>query len=128
VTQSQFSAHLAAQSAQRQSLNDLQRWIADHLDQDLRVETLAAQSLMSPRNFARAWLREVGVTPARYVERLRLESARWHLEDSSATVEQIALRCGFGTAETMRRSFLRCLGTSPSEYRRRFQSSAAITA
>ena len=76
---------------------------------------------MSPRHFARVFSAEVGITPARYVERIRLEAARRRLEESRDGVEVVAAACGFGTAETMRRSFLRALGTSPTEYRRRFQ-------
>ncbi len=122
--QAQFSAQFAEQTAQRDSLRDLQRWIAANPGDDLRVEALAARAAMSPRHFARVWHAEVGTTPARYVERVRLEAARRRLEESDATAEGIAAGCGFGTAETMRRTFLRALGTPPSEYRRRFRSAA----
>jgi transcriptional regulator GlxA family with amidase domain len=127
-TQAQFSAHLATQTAQRDSLRELQRWIASNPQDDLRVEALAARTAMSPRHFARTFHEEVGTTPARYVERVRLEAARWRLEDTDATAESIATDCGFGTAETMRRGFLRALGTSPAEYRRRFRSAATLGA
>ena len=76
---------------------------------------------MSPRNFARAFSREVGLTPAAYVEAVRLERARMALEATAVPLEQIALRCGFGTPETMRRAFHRRLRVSPSEYRDRFR-------
>ena len=122
--QAQFSAHLAAQSAQRDGLRELQRWIAANPQDDLRIEALAARILMSPRHLARTFQRELGTTPARYVERVRLESARRRLEETGATAESIAAGCGFGTAETMRRSFLRALGVSPAEYRRRFRTTA----
>jgi len=126
--QAQFSAQLAAMTAQRHSLRDLQRWIADNPGCDLRVDVLAARAAMSPRHFARAFRDEVGVTPARYVERVRLEAARWRLEESDEPIAAIAEACGFGTDETMRRSFLRALGTFPSEYRRRFRSTVPISA
>ena len=79
---------------------------------------------MSPRNFARAFRAQTGITPARYVERVRLEAARRWLEESGEPISAVARACGFGTAETMRRSFLRALQVGPSEYRRRFQSTA----
>ena len=80
---------------------------------------------MSPRHFARSFRAEVGVTPARYVERLRLEAARRRLEESEEPVGSVATACGFGTDETMRRVFLRALGVGPAEYRRRFHTTAA---
>jgi len=80
---------------------------------------------MSPRHFARLFRIETGVTPARYVESIRLEAARRALEDSAQPVSAVALTCGFGTAETMRRSFLRALGVGPAEYRRRFHPSGS---
>ncbi len=83
---------------------------------------------MSPRHFARSFRAEVGLTPARYVERLRLEAARRRLEESGEPVAAVALACGFGTAETMRRAFLRALGVGPAEYRRRFHTAAVPTA
>ena len=76
---------------------------------------------MSPRNFARAFKREVGMTPAVYVETLRVERARVLLESTHAQVDDVAGRCGFGTVETMRRSFRRRLGVSPGHYRDRFR-------
>jgi transcriptional regulator GlxA family with amidase domain len=119
--QSQFSAQLAGQLAERQPLSELQAWVADHLAEDLSVERLAGRVAMSPRNFSRTFRREVGVTPARFVERVRVEAARRLLEESTLSVDEVAARCGFGTAETMRRSFLRSLHVSPTEYRHRFR-------
>ena len=120
--QSQFSAQLASQMAEREPLRDLQAWIVEHPHEDLRIEALAARAAMSPRNFARAFHREVGMTPARFVERARLEAARRHLEDTTSGVDEIAADCGFGTAETMRRAFLRSLAINPSAYRERFRT------
>ena len=120
--QSQFSVQLSQQTASREPIRDLQWWILDHLDDDLSVEALAERVAMSPRNFARVFTREIGVTPARYVEIARVEAARRRLEESSSSVEEIADRCGFGTAETMRRAFLRNVRVPPADYRDRFRT------
>jgi transcriptional regulator GlxA family with amidase domain len=119
--QSQFSAQLSARAAERQPLRELQGWIADNLDADLSVDALAARVHMSARNFARAFRREVGVTPAAYVEAARVEQARVALEQSNAPIEAVAQRCGFGTVETMRRAFHRRLAVGPAAYRSRFR-------
>jgi transcriptional regulator GlxA family with amidase domain len=119
--QAQFSSHLTAQLAERRPLRELQSWIADNLDADLRVETLAERAAMSPRNFARFFRREIGMTPAAYVEELRVERSRQLLEDSADPIDLISARCGFGTPETMRRAFGRRVGVSPVQYRARFR-------
>jgi transcriptional regulator GlxA family with amidase domain len=124
--QAQFSASLSGQSASRPGIRELQAWIAEHLDRDLSVAALAERSFMSPRNFARVFAAEVGVTPAVYVERLRLERARALLETTNLQHEEIAQRCGFGTVETLRRAFGRRLRVSPSEYRSRFATAEVI--
>ena len=123
--QAQFSAQLRRPPAGRESLRELQAWLPAHLDEDLSVEALAQRAFMSPRNFARAFRREIGVTPAAYVTDLRLERARQELETGDTAVETVARRCGFGTVETMRRTFRRRLNTSPAEYRQRFQTTGA---
>jgi transcriptional regulator GlxA family with amidase domain len=120
--QSQFSAPLSAQLAADDGLGALHGWMADHLDADLRVERLAARAGMSPRTFARVYAAKLGTTPAKTVERLRVEAARRALEDGGAPIKRIAHRCGFGDEERMRRAFVRRLGVSPSEYRERFAS------
>jgi transcriptional regulator GlxA family with amidase domain len=121
--QAQFSSHLSAQLAERRPLRELQAWIADNLDADLRVEALAGRAAMSPRNFARFFSRETGMTPAAYVEVLRVERARQLLEEGGDPVELVAAQCGFGTPETMRRAFARRVGVAPAEYRARFKRS-----
>ncbi|AYN38424.1 GlxA family transcriptional regulator [Streptomyces dangxiongensis] len=119
--QAQFSAQLAAQTARREPLRDIQQWITEHPDGDLGVEALAARAALSPRHFARAFRAETGMTPGRYVDRVRLEHARRLLEDTTDGIGQVARASGHGTPEAMRRAFLRTLGTSPAEYRRRFR-------
>ncbi|TGN76330.1 GlxA family transcriptional regulator [Streptomyces bauhiniae] len=118
--QAQFSAQLAAQTASREPLREVQRWITEHPDADLSVDALAVRARLSPRHFARAFTAETGTTPGRYVDRVRLEHARRVLEDTSASVEEVARASGYGTPEAMRRAFLKALGTAPAEYRRRF--------
>jgi transcriptional regulator GlxA family with amidase domain len=120
--QSQFSATLAAQRAGREPLREIQRSVLEDVGGDHCVEAMAARAHMSVRHFARAFRAETGVTPARYVERVRLEAARRCLEDTAEPIATVALACGFGTAETMRRAFIRALEVSPAEYRRRFHT------
>lgn len=120
--QSQFSSHLAAQASEETPLGDLQDWILDNLDRDLSVDALAERAVMSPRTFARAFARECGTTPAKFVERARLDAARRALEDSADPLTVIAGRCGFGHAETMRRVFQRHFNVSPQDYRRLFRA------
>jgi transcriptional regulator GlxA family with amidase domain len=120
--QSQFSAALSAQAADREPLRDLQAWIAEDPGRDCSVPALARRVAMSPRNFARVFAREVGTTPGQFVERVRVEAARRRLEESTDGVDNIASRCGFGTAETMRRAFLRTVHVPPSAYRSRFRA------
>jgi transcriptional regulator GlxA family with amidase domain len=123
--QAQFSAQLAAQAADRAPLRELQAWIPDHLDDDLSVAALASRASMSDRNFARAFRREIGMTPGAYVESARVERARIALETGDLPVEAVALQAGFGTVETMRRAFRRRVGVSPNDYRTRFRKQAA---
>ncbi|MEU5113556.1 GlxA family transcriptional regulator [Streptomyces longwoodensis] len=119
--QAQFSAQLAAQTARRDPLREVQRWITEHPADDLSVEALAARARLSPRHFARAFRDETGTTPGRYVDRVRLEHARRLLEDTADGVEEISRASGYGTPEAMRRAFVKALGTPPAEYRRRFR-------
>ncbi|MFI9340742.1 GlxA family transcriptional regulator [Streptomyces sp. NPDC052773] len=123
--QAQFSAQLAAQTARREPLRDVQQWITEHPAADLSVEALAARARLSPRHFARAFRAETGTTPGRYVDRVRLEHARRLLEDTTDGVEEISRASGYGTPEAMRRAFVRALGTSPAEYRSRFRPALA---
>jgi transcriptional regulator GlxA family with amidase domain len=118
--QSQFSTALSLQSSDRKQIEEIRSWVVDHLEQDLPVEKLAARAGMSPRNFARIFLKDTGTTPARFVERLRVEAARRRLEESRDKLEKIANDCGFGSITTLRRSFVRALHVPPADYRNRF--------
>ena len=120
-SQAQFSVALSAQAAERKSLQELQAWIAENLSRDLSVEVLAGRAAMSARNFARVFARELGQTPARYVEQVRVEAARTQLASTDDGVEQIAERCGFSSAELLRRCFLRHFKVAPSQYRKHFR-------
>jgi transcriptional regulator GlxA family with amidase domain len=118
--QSQFSTQLQIQSTDNAPLAELQAWMADHLAEDLSVSALARRVAMSPRNFARIFSQSLKTTPARLVQRMRIEAARRRLEESEEGVKTIAAECGFGTAEAMRRAFLREVHVPPSAYRSRF--------
>ena len=95
--------------------------MAENLRRDLSVESLASRAAMSPRNFARVFAREVGTTPARFVEQLRLEAARRWLETGRQSLDEVAAASGFGSSELMRRAFHRAMGISPGAYRDRFK-------
>ena len=118
--QAQFSAALALQDDGR--FDTLHCWIGAHLSGDLSLALLADQAGMSERSFSRRYLEATGQTPSRAVETLRVEAARSLLLDSQLPVKRVAQRCGFGSEETMRRSFLRLLAATPQEYRARFGS------
>jgi len=119
-SQSQFSASLSLQASDRAPMRDLQVWLLDNLREPLTVERMAAQVGMSPRNFARVFAEQIGMTPARFVSQVRVEAARRRLEESSQPIELIAEECGFGSAESMRSAFQRLMHVSPQEYRKRF--------
>jgi transcriptional regulator GlxA family with amidase domain len=120
--QTQFSAMLTQQLSSKQQIKDLQSWIMSNLKSNLSVEILAERAAMSPRNFARVFSIDVGMTPGKYVEGLRVESSRRYLEETSLTMEQIAYKCGFGTADAMRKIFHRSMDMSPFAYRSLFGS------
>ena len=116
---SQFSVLLQSQAAERQPLRDLMVWAAENPRENLSVNSLASRVNMSVRNFSRTFRREMGQTPARYVESLRVEAARRLIEDTDIRLDQVARECGLGSGNSMRRSFLRVSGIAPSDYRQR---------
>lgn len=114
--QSQFSGLLEL-GGRSSRFATLVGWIGENLSEPLTVERLAERAAMSPRNFARAFLREMDMTPAKAVEHLRVAAARDAVEDGAGTFDEIAQQTGFGDAGRMRRSFLRLLGQSPRSLR-----------
>ena len=117
--QAQFSAALSLQSAD-DHFADLHGWLAGHLAENLSLSRLAARAAMSERTFLRRYREATGLTPARAIERLRIEAARQLLAETRLSAKRIAVRCGFGSEETMRRSFVRLQGVSPQDFRQRF--------
>ena len=115
--QSQFSALLEMESPEGR-FGPLLEWARDRLTEPLSVEQLAERAAMSPRNFARRFREETGSTPARAIERLRVEAAREWIEAGKEPVEQIARRAGFRDPDRMRRAFLRAFGQPPQALRR----------
>ncbi|PLZ02212.1 AraC family transcriptional regulator [Burkholderia sp. WAC0059] len=119
--QAQFSAPLSMQK-ESDRFAELHAWMAGHLAADLSVPALAGRAGMSERSFMRHYRTETGRTPARAVEQIRVEAAQRQLGETSWSVKRIAARCGFGSEETMRRSFVRAIGVTPQAYRERFAS------
>lgn len=121
--QSQFSGYIKWREVRsRPDIQELQTWMLGHPGEDLSVQALADRLGMSPRNFARLFRSETGETPAQFAERARADAARCKLEQSSLPVEIIAVECGFGNAERMRRTFQRLFSINPHDYRERFRS------
>jgi transcriptional regulator GlxA family with amidase domain len=120
--QAQFSTQLSAQRPQRDVLREVQEWIADHLHEDLGLPVLAAQAALSERHFSRLFRAETGMTVSAYVEAARIEAARRLLESTRDGLDRIARTCGFGTVETMHRTFNRTIRVTPGEYRRHFSA------
>ncbi|GAA5443756.1 HTH-type transcriptional regulator CdhR [Microbulbifer sp. NBRC 101763] len=117
--QQQYSTHLMNQ-LQSDRFAGLVEWIYQNLKEPLTVERLAQESAMSPRNFARCFSRELGVTPARFIESIRVEKACQLLSEQNLSQERVACLCGFQSQEQLRRTFRRHKGILPSEFRRRF--------
>ncbi|BBX96615.1 GlxA family transcriptional regulator [Mycobacterium lacus] len=118
--QTQFAAPVWMPRAKRTSIREVQEAIEAEPGGPHSIDDLARRAAMSPRHFTRLFTDEVGEAPGRYVERIRTEAARRQLEETDDTVVAIAARCGFGTAETMRRNFIRRVGIPPDQYRRAF--------
>lgn len=124
--QSQFSSYLSNEAFQRTDLRELQSWIVANLHTDLKVEAMAERLAMSPRNFARVFLNETGMTPAKFVETARIDQARHFLETTELSIESVADKTGFKDPERMRRTFLRQLGVNPQNYRQRFSRATSL--
>lgn len=121
--QSQFSAALSLQATDRKPLRELESWVLDNLNKPLTVPVLAQRVAMSARNFARVFSKEMKTTPAKFIERLRVEAARRRLEESQNSMETIASECGFANVNSMRNVFQRALKIPPGQYRRHFRHS-----
>jgi transcriptional regulator GlxA family with amidase domain len=119
--QTQFSIALESQKSEREPLRDLLTWATEHPAADLSVEAMAQRIQMSPRNFSRVFRQEMGNTPARFVERMRLDIARQKLEETDVTLDEVSRKCGFAGYNSMRRAFVRLLKVTPSDYRLRFR-------
>lgn len=118
--QSQFSGYLTREASSRSDLRDLQSWIMQNPEEDLKVDMLADRMAMSSRNFARLFTAETGMTPAKFVEMVRIDAARNLLELTKFSIDNIADSSGFKDPENMRRAFIRQLGINPRDYRKRF--------
>jgi transcriptional regulator GlxA family with amidase domain len=118
--QSQFASPVWVPRAERSGVRAAQARIDLAPADNHCISSLADAAAMSVRHFARVFRDEVGVTPARYVEQIRVEAARRELEQTDDNLEVVAARCGIGSAETLRRAFLRRLNVTPEAYRRRF--------
>lgn len=118
--QSQFSAHLAAQTSERSGVREVQDHVLANLKDDLSVPVLASRAGMSDRSFARIFRSETGTTPAEFVENARIDAARRLAEESDLPAKRLAAAVGYASADGFRRAFARRLGVSLVEYRRRF--------
>lgn len=121
--QQQYSEPLRFQTRARDRFADLIAWIDAHLHEALSIDVLAAQAGLSPRHFSRRFREQFGCTPAEYVERTRLDQACERLLGSSTTIDAIARRLGYASADVFRRRFEQRFGLTPGEYRRHFSAS-----
>jgi transcriptional regulator GlxA family with amidase domain len=126
--QAQYSHMLSHQAITSQPLRELQVWMLQHLRDDLTVESLAERIGVSARHFTRVCLRETGMNPGQFVDRMRVEAAQQIIDSSSRGLKEIAGSCGFKSADAMRRTFLRVLSVTPAEYASRFKSTLARAA
>jgi transcriptional regulator GlxA family with amidase domain len=120
--QAQYSHMLSHGAFTSQPLRELQVWMLQHLREPLTVETLAERIGMSARHFTRVCLRETGMNPGQFVDRMRVEAAQQAIDSSSRGLKDVADSCGFRSADAMRRTFLRVLGVTAAEYASRFKS------
>jgi transcriptional regulator GlxA family with amidase domain len=125
--QMQFSRDGEAAPAGRSVLQSVQRWVVANPAEDHGVGRLAERAGLSPRHFARLFRDEIGVTPAAWIEAVRIEAARRLLEAGETPPKQVAARCGFSDPDTLRRAFARRVGVTPAEYRKRFAAPQAVS-
>lgn len=123
-TQSQFSVQVGTEPSDAEGIGEIERYIFEHLDRDLRIEALAGRFGMSARTFNRAFTRRLGLGPGRFVEQCRVERARRYLEETDEPVSEIAERCGYASSDGLRLAFERNLSVTPRAYRKRFASAA----
>jgi transcriptional regulator GlxA family with amidase domain len=119
--QAQYSHMLSRQAVASEPLRELQVWMLEHLKEDLTVEKLAERIGMSARHFSRVCLRETKMNPGQFVDRMRVEAAQQMIDSSSMGLKEIADTCGFRSADSMRRTFLRVIGITAGEYTERFK-------
>lgn len=119
-SQSQYSAVLTHQNTDHKPIQDACDWINEHLHETISIDELSEKISMSPRNFARVFVRETGITPAKYIDKLRVETACRYLVDSRLLLKEIANLCGFGSVDNMRKVFVKYIKTSPADYRKNF--------
>lgn len=124
--QAQFSAYLIPETGTTARLTGLLEWLPGNIANDLSLEVMAERAGMTPRTFSRVFTRDLGMTPARYVERVRVEAARALLQDEALAIGQVAELCGFRHPETLRRAFQRHLSVSPQEYAERFARKSLV--
>ncbi len=118
--QMQFSRQGVAAPVGRAALQDLQRWVAAHPGLHHSVASLAERMNMSPRHLSRLFRSAVGITPGTWVEEVRVGTARRLLEEGRFAPKQVAAQCGFADADVLRSAFMRQVGVTPAEYRKRF--------
>jgi transcriptional regulator GlxA family with amidase domain len=119
--QAQYSHMLSRQAVASDPLRELQVWMLENLKEDLTVERLAERIGMSARHFSRVCLRETNMNPGQFVDRMRVEAARQMIDSSSMGLKEIADACGFKSADSMRRTFLRVIGVTAGDYTMRFK-------
>lgn len=123
--QGQFSPELAAQGIRHRRLSRLAEKIAEGPQGDWRADTLAAEAGVSPRSLSRLFRKELNASPSKFVERVRIDHARRALLETDAQIENVAIRCGFGSLRRMDRAFSRAISATPAEFRARFKAPGA---
>lgn len=119
-SQSQYSTILKHQEIDYQPIREICAWIQEHLHETITIDYLSEKTSMSSRNFARVFVRETGITPAKYIDKLRIETACRHLVDTRLSFKEIAVLCGLSSPDNMRKIFYKYIKISPAEYRKNF--------